>query len=146
MFANTAKFFEFNVTENSNLSIEDFVDLVGRNFTHSVISMGELHMHQTSRMHGPQVGIYANLINVTGEVSASGAGCKSDHGPGKGSQANDDCAGGGAAHAGNGGFGTNRSDTHDNPRACRTSDVARSYGGHDTETVSVGSGGGSRAT
>ena len=93
------------------------------------------------------IGIYAGLVNVTegARITASGHGCPSGQGLGAGSGATDDCAGGGAAHAGNGGFGLNKTAYAGGTGTavpCR-SDNAMSYGGNDAETVSLGSGGGS---
>ena len=53
-------------------------------------------------------------------------GCKSDEGPGAGSKPTDTCGGGGASHAGNGAFASQKSDRS---KACRN--LTNSYGNHN---------------
>ena len=131
--------------EGEELSPTAFADLLRRNFTHSIVTLGHLVLRENALLRGPMIGVYAGLVNVTegAGITTSGRGCPSGQGPGAGSGATDDCAGGGAAHAGNGGFGLNKTAYADGKAVPCRSDNAMSYGGNDAETVSLGSGGGS---
>lgn len=75
------------------------------NYTVSLLALDDITIDDSALVFSPRVGIYGNDVYLNGVINASGKGCKSDQGIGKGPIANSStCAGGGGAHAGNGGI------------------------------------------
>lgn len=112
------------------------------NYTVSLLALDDITIDDSALVFSPRVGIYGNDVYLNGVINASGKGCQSDQGIGKGPIANSStCAGGGGAHAGNGGIAIPLNDSL--IQADCNKFFSKHYGDYDGMFLYEGSGGGS---
>ena len=88
-----------------NLTIAQVQTLLDSNFTQLIVGTFNVTALDNSKIIGSRIGLFGRDIAVHGMVSASGYGCFSDKGLGKGSAKENMCAGSGAGYGGRGGNG-----------------------------------------
>jgi hypothetical protein len=114
------------------------------NFTVYIYGNNLVSVQNTGRIAGARIGMCSAQVQVDGVISAVGAGCSSNEGPGKGYSANDACSGTGGGFGGAGGRGKKF-----DSKVCKlgetySSDIAPWYegSGGGSPTSSGGEGGG----
>lgn len=88
-----------------NATFDQIASYLQTDFTVNLVALNNLEVAQGSGIMGSRIRAYAFQLEINGNVDTSGLGCRSDWGVGAGIPGQSStCAGGGAAHAGNGGI------------------------------------------
>ena len=125
--------------EMKNITMAEVQTLLMSNFTQLII--GKEMILTLGKIVGSRIGLFGDKIILPGVVSASGSGCFSDKGPGKGSAKEHMCSGSGAGYGGKGGNGRPMKDQY--VQTCATITEGGKVYSDDLNPWFEGSGGGS---